>query len=86
MFLCYKSSAIFQLSLKNGNMCLSHALRIDILAGDAAGIRDMRSTVHHHKCSCGDKIKQRCFKSHENSMIYESTVKTGIPWPFQVSV
>lgn len=67
-------------------MCLPHAFRIGILAGDAAEIRDMKDTVHHHKSSCGDKIIQRCFKNHENSMIYESTVKTGIPWPFQVSV
>lgn len=61
-------------------------LKKGVLAGDAAEIRDMRDTIHHHKCSYGDKIIQRCFKSHENSMIYESTVKTGIPWPFQVSV
>lgn len=61
----------FSASLKEWkNMCLSHALRIGILVEDAAKIRDMRDTVHHHKCSCGDKIIQKCFRSHENSMIY----------------
>lgn len=62
---------------------MSPALRLDILPGDASEIRNMGDTVHHHKCSCGDKSKQRCFKSHDSSMTYETTVKTVIPWPSQ---
>lgn len=64
-------------------MYLFPALRLDIVAGDASEIRNMGDTVHHRKCSCGDKIKQRCFKSHESGMTYETTVKTVIPWPPQ---
>lgn len=60
-------------------MYLPPALRLDILARDASEIRNMGDTVHHHKRSHGDKIKQRC-KSHESTMTYETTVKTVIPW------
>lgn len=49
-------------------MYLFPALRLGTLAGDASKNRKLGNRGHQHKCSCGDKLKQRCFKSHESSI------------------